>query len=254
MINSIDLDGKAAEVPQESTVKHIPQFLGYPVSGFPGDPGMFMPCRTGGCWACAMDINGRLAPACITPVNQGIKIKMDARSLIPRRLVGGFMAHRIGGVGTPWWLIKDGYLEAACFTAGCNFLCPQCQNWRFSFLGLGDPLTPEEAAKVMTSTRKRFGVDRLAISGGECTLNRMWLVQYLENLRDMNPGARLHVDTNGSILTEDYLDELVQAGMTDIGIDLKALECKTFMGITGLESVVCQTSIGLIGPSGEILP
>jgi molybdenum cofactor biosynthesis enzyme MoaA len=37
------------------------------------------------------------------------------------------------------------------------------------------------------------------------------------------------VDTNGSILTYDYLDELVEAGMTDIGIDLKSLEDHTYI-------------------------
>ncbi|MCJ7444875.1 MAG: radical SAM protein [Methanotrichaceae archaeon] len=87
----------------------------------------------------------------------------------------------------------------------------------------------------MTSNRAIYEVDRLAISGGECTLNRPWLVQYLRHLKDKNPGARLHVDTNGSILTSDYLNELVDSGMTDIGIDLKALRLQTFLDITGLE-------------------
>lgn len=235
MTVSIEVDGKASEVPEECTVSQALQFLGYPISSFPGDPGLFMPCQTGGCWSCALDIDGQLAPACITPIRQGMSIKTDAGSLTPQRLIGGFTAHRVGGVGTPWWLVKDGFLEAACFAAGCNFLCPQCQNWGFSFLDLGDPLTSEEAARKMTATRRLYGVDRLAISGGECTLNRRWLVQYLGHLRELNPDARLHVDTNGSILTEDYLDELVQTGMTDIGIDLKALRLTTFMVITGLE-------------------
>ncbi len=35
-------------------------------------------------------------------------------------------------------------------------------------------------------------------------------------------------------LSGDYLDELVKAGMTDIGIDLKALRLSTFQQITGL--------------------
>lgn len=234
----IELDGKAVEVPEEGTVDKALQSLGYPISKFPGDPGLFMPCQTGGCWSCALNIDGRLAPACITTVHGEMRIKTDSESLTPRRLAGGFMAHRVGGVGTPWWLAKDGYLEAACFAAGCNFLCPQCQNWQFSFLCSGDPLTPEEAARKMTATRRRYGVDRMAISGGECTLNRRWLVQYLGHLKEMNPDASLHVDTNGSILTRDYLDELVWAGMTDIGIDLKALRLDTFMEITGLEDKV----------------
>ena len=74
----------------------------------------------------------------------------------------------------------------------------------------------------------------MAVSGGECTLNRRWLLQFLSHLRNLNPGAHLHVDTNGSILTDDYLDDLVEAGMTDIGIDLKALRISTFKEITGL--------------------
>jgi pyruvate formate lyase activating enzyme len=79
----------------------------------------------------------------------------------------------------------------------------------------------------------------MAISGGECTLNRPWLLDYLKELKRLNPdkNARLHVDTNGSILTSDYIDELAEAGMTDIGIDLKGLTIETFTRITGLENV-----------------
>jgi pyruvate formate lyase activating enzyme len=94
-------------------------------------------------------------------------------------------------------------------------------------------LPPKEAAEQMTATRKQHGVDRIAISDGECTLNRRWLIQYIRILRDLNPGAHLHVDTNGSILTDDNPDELVEAGMTDIGIDLKGLRISTFQEITG---------------------
>lgn len=90
---------------------------------------------------------------------------------------------------------------------------------------------------MMTATRKKYGVDRMAISGGESTLNREWLLQYLRELEKLNPDekARLHVDTNASVLTPDYIDELVEAGMTDVGPDLKGLRLETFMKITGLK-------------------
>ncbi|MDD1753549.1 MAG: radical SAM protein [Methanotrichaceae archaeon] len=229
----IEVDGQSLEVPEGTSIKQLLEDLGFQITMFPSDPGLFMPCQTGGCWSCALDIDGALRPACVSTVQNGMRIETDASSLTPMRPVGGFMGHRVGGVGTPWWL-KGEYIEVACFTAGCNFSCPQCQNWRFTYLDAGDPLTPEEAAKQMTATVKLYGVDRIAISGGECTLNRRWLIQYLSLLRDLNPGAHLHVDTNGSILTGDYLDELVEAGMTDIGIDLKALRISTFQEITGL--------------------
>jgi pyruvate formate lyase activating enzyme len=76
----------------------------------------------------------------------------------------------------------------------------------------------------------------MAISGGEPTLNRRWLVEYLKELRKLNPDARarLHVDTNAVLLTPEYIDELVKAGMTDIGIDIKAAKLETFMLVSGL--------------------
>src|SRR3989339_919715 len=77
----------------------------------------------------------------------------------------------------------------------------------------------------------------MAISGGECTLNRLWLLQYVRELKRLNPdpNARIHIDTNGSILTKDYIDELVEAGMTDIDPDLKGYYPETFMRITAIE-------------------
>ena len=43
------------------------------------------------------------------------------------------------------------------------------------------------------------------------------------------------MDTNGTLLTNEYVDELFQAGMTDIGIDIKATDVKTYCRITGIE-------------------
>jgi pyruvate formate lyase activating enzyme len=77
----------------------------------------------------------------------------------------------------------------------------------------------------------------MAISGGESTLNKKWLIQYVKELKRFNPdrNARIHVDTNASILTRDYIDELVEAGVTDIGPDLKGYNPQTFMRITAVE-------------------
>jgi pyruvate formate lyase activating enzyme len=98
-------------------------------------------------------------------------------------------------------------------------------------------MTPSEAAERLTVARKEFGVDRMAISGGESTLNRAWLIGYVNALKSLNPdaNARIHIDTNGSILTKDYIDELIDAGMTDIGIDLKGCITETFMRITAVK-------------------
>jgi len=76
----------------------------------------------------------------------------------------------------------------------------------------------------------------MAISGGEATLNRPWLTRFFRELRRLNPDsqARLHLDTNATILTPDYVDELIEAGVTDIGPDIKGSKTETFMRITGI--------------------
>jgi pyruvate formate lyase activating enzyme len=156
----------------------------------------------------------------------------------PRRIIHGPQPHSVGGKATPWWLKGWRYIEVAIWTGGCNLRCPQCQNFTTTYDGRSASLSPKEAADLVTRARRRAGVDRMAISGGEPTLNRLWLVEYFKELRRLNPdqNARFHLDSNGTILTEDYIDELIlEAGITDIGIEPKGVKPKTFMRITGIE-------------------
>jgi len=201
------------------------------------------PCGVGGCWCCAVLVNGRPRPACITGVSEGMVID-TTMEIAPRRVVTGFGPHMVGGVGTPID-IRDyvSPIEVALFTHGCNFRCPQCQNHIMAFTG-GMEMQPEEAAVMLSNARRIHRVHRMAFSGGECTLNRQWLIQAIKELKKLNMDekARIHVDTNGSLLTEDYLDELITAGMTDIGVDLKGTRLDTFQRITGIKkSNLAQT-------------
>ena len=75
----------------------------------------------------------------------------------------------------------------------------------------------------------------LGISGGEPTLNRRWLIAFLKELRHGNKNLAIQVDTNGSILTKDYIDELYDCGVTHISPDIKAASVETFMSIAGVE-------------------
>jgi len=236
---SIELDGKMVKVPEGITVKRALEISGYKVTKYPEKGSLFAPCEVGGCWSCAVEVNNEPKPACITPVKKGLRINTELpQDYSPKRIVHGFSGHTVGGVGTPYGLKGyHGYIEAACFAAGCNLRCPQCQNWETTYTGKGKLLTSGEAAELMTAARKKVGVDRMAISGGESTLNRRWLVEYVNVLKGLNPdpNARIHVDTNATILTRDYIDKLVDAGTTDIGPDLKGYYPETFMRITGVE-------------------
>jgi len=235
---TIHVEGEKFEVPERVTLKKALELVGMRFTKLPDEPGIYTPCETGGCYACAVAVDGELKPLCTTPVRDGMKVELDTSGYTPLRIVSGFMPHQVGGVGTPWWVKRSGrrYVEVACFAHGCNLRCPQCQNFSVTYGNADRPLTPEEAARMLTGFRRTYGVDRMAISGGEPTLNRRWLVRFFRELRRMNRDerARLHLDTNATVLTRDYVDELVEAGMTDIGPDIKGLRVETFMRITGV--------------------
>ena len=241
---SMEVDGKKVFVSEKISIKEALGETGYVFTDLPKGPKeseIFAPCGVGACSSCSVEANGAIKPACVTMIREGMEIKTALPSdYIPKRIVFGFVGHPSGGVGTPWHLRKDPkkVIEIVCYTAGCNFRCPQCQNWFVAFAGRGDFLPPNETAKKMLMEKKKYpDVFRFTVSGGESTLNREWLIKFLQELKSLckDKNTRLHVDTNGSLLTENYIDELVSAGMTDIGIDLKALYADTFMFITGLK-------------------
>jgi pyruvate formate lyase activating enzyme len=241
----IKVDGESFELPERITILKALEILGYEISSFPSKSGIAAPCKTGGCWSCAVLVNGKLRPSCITAIEDGMEIITDRDQINkqkPLRLVSGFQGHAVGGVGTPYYLKGKASLaiEVACFAHGCILRCPTCQNWEVTYSSKYEPMTPMQAARVMTQSRLDYVVDRMAISGGECTLNRRWLVEYIKELKKLNLDgrARIHVDTNAVVLTPDYLDELVEGGMTDIGIDVKGLELETFSNITGIKDAM----------------
>jgi len=235
----IVVDGNHFVVPERLTLKRALELLGLEFGKFPGESKVFAPCETGGCYACALLVDEEPRPACVTPVRDGMNVSLTLpEDYVPLRRVSGFQPHPVGGVGTPWWVKKSGsyYVEVACFAHGCNLRCPQCQNYTVTYDNMTPALKPLDAAEILTAQRNRYGLERMAISGGEPTLNRAWLTRFFQELRRLNQDvrARLHLDTNATVLTPDYMDRLVEAGVTDVGPDLKGLKTETFMKITGI--------------------
>jgi len=104
----INIEGTEFAVPERITTKRALELLGLEFSRFPKTSAIFDPCETGGCFACAMTIDGEVKPSCVTPVKDGMSISLELpEGYIPLRRVSGFMPHPVGGVGTPWWVKKS---------------------------------------------------------------------------------------------------------------------------------------------------
>ncbi|MCX8188031.1 MAG: radical SAM protein [Nitrososphaeria archaeon] len=233
-IVKIVVDGVECEVPRRLSVKEALERF-WPSSSGLDLRGLTAPCNLGGCWACAVVIDGKLERSCVNHVRDGMRISLNLEGIEPLRIVHGPQPHKVGGKATPWYEVNGyRYVESAIWVAGCNLRCPQCQNYHVTYDNSTKPMTPKEAAEKLTGCKRVYDTPGIAVSGGEPTLNRKWLIELFRFLREMNPGARLHLDSNGTILTEDYVDELVEAGCNNIGIEPKAGRLSTYMRITGI--------------------
>jgi len=120
---TVYVDGRPFKVPGNVTVAKALEYLGFRFDP-PGSRGLSLACRTSGCWACALVIDGGLERTCVTPVRDGMRVELDASRYRPLRIVHGPEPHVVGGKGTPWWEVDYvNYVEAAIWVAGCNLRC-----------------------------------------------------------------------------------------------------------------------------------
>ncbi len=234
----IYVDGIEYSVPSDITLAEaLEGYCGFKL-GTPGSKIPSIACRTGGCWSCALIIDGKLERVCITSARNGMKIETSVEKFEPLRIVHGPSPHTVGGKGTPWWEVDYiNYVEAAIWVAGCNLRCPQCQNYSITYDNVSQPMSPREAAVAIVYCHKEYNTRGIAISGGEPTINRRWLIEFFREVsKRVSPKVRRHLDSNGTILTPDYIDELVESGCNNIGVEPKCVKTETYMRITGLSN------------------
>lgn len=110
--------------------------------------------------------------------------------------------------------------------SGCNFRCKGCFcNARDP---IGVPMSVEQLISlVKNSTREYYGnipLEEAIITGGEPTLNKHYLLDLVSRLKEFVSWVVL--STNGYLLNDAYLDELIEAGLTEVMFDLKTWDEK----------------------------
>ena len=85
--------------------------------------------------------------------------------------------------------------------------------------------------------------EEIIITGGEPTLNRNYLIDLVSKL---NFSDDIIIETNGYFLNEEYVNELIKAGLSEIMLDLKAYDEGLHKWYTGFSNHPILENVGKI--------
>ncbi len=115
--------------------------------------------------------------------------------------------------------------------SGCNFKCKGC--FSLARNPIGEQMTVEQLISLVKDSASGCysALEEAVITGGEPTLNRHYLVDLVSQLKEFV--GWIVLDTNGFLLDDAYLEELIAAGLTEVTFDLKAWSEKLHEWYTG---------------------
>lgn len=150
-----------------------------------------------------------------------IKVLKETHPIVLQRTIVGFLvnstwlgvprqkeAARRLGVSVPWALLIDP-------TEKCNLRCLGC--WAGDYQRAKELELP--LLKRIVGEAEDLGIHFIVVSGGEPTVRMDDLLQ----LARAYPGTIFHVFTNGTLLTDDVISKVCQAGNINFAISLEGL-------------------------------
>ncbi|MFN3813126.1 MAG: anaerobic ribonucleoside-triphosphate reductase activating protein [Aquificaceae bacterium] len=160
---------------------------------------------------------------------------------------GSYCFFKIGGFQRFTLIDYPGKVACIVFTQGCNFRCPYCYNIELVLPERYGPLIPKE--EVFSFLMERRGkLDGVVITGGEPTLQKKGLENFVERVKSF--GFSVKLDTNGAF--PEVVKSLLDKGVVDyIAMDVKA-PLKKYQQVvrTKVDTKKIEESIGLIMNSG----
>lgn len=115
-------------------------------------------------------------------------------------------------------------------TDRCNLRCRYCMPDGVECVPMADILTLEESARIAACSAL-LGIRKIKITGGE-PLVRLGCCRFVRMLKDTRGIENVTITTNG-ILLEQYVDQLVEAGIDGINISLDTLDGGLYKALTG---------------------
>jgi uncharacterized Fe-S cluster-containing radical SAM superfamily protein len=132
-----------------------------------------------------------------------------------------------------FYRFRKAHFYGGCATAdclGCNLRCVYCwaqkKVWNPEKYGVF--YTPREVSEKLDKMR----LSLIRLSGGEPTICKNYLIELL----NLIPQNKLFIlETNGTLLDEEYIAELSKFKNIFVRVSLKGVDEKTFERITGAE-------------------
>jgi cyclic pyranopterin phosphate synthase len=109
-----------------------------------------------------------------------------------------------------------------------------------------DILTFEEIVKIV-NTLAKHGITKIKITGGEALI-RKGIIDLIKMLRQIHGIQQLTLTTNG-LLLEQYLQELISAGISALNISINTLNKDTFFRLTHSEDFSAMENLIKIIPA-----
>lgn len=126
-----------------------------------------------------------------------------------------------------------------CVTLRCNIKCRQCAIWR---LPKAEELTTDEWKQVIVDLRKWLGPYRVQLAGGETFVrNDITEIVRFATRHQVLTG----VVTNGTMITRELAEEIVDSGLGYIHISVDGINAETHDDIRGIPGIHAKTMAGI---------
>lgn len=125
----------------------------------------------------------------------------------------------------------------------CNFKCRGC--FSPARVAQGKNMSVNQLVELVKRASLNYYQklpQEIIITGGEPTLNRDYLVELVSKL----DFSEVVLETNGYLLDEEYLDDLIAAGLSEVMLDLKAYDKLLHKWYTGFSNDRILKNVGLI--------
>ncbi len=151
----------------------------------------------------------------------------------PIRLAEAVEKQVVSGNARKYYRFRASKYYGGIYTAdavGCNLRCLFC--WSYKYVvnpSLGDFYSSDEVSKILIEGAKRYGFSKVRVSGAEPAIGKDHL---LEVISGVDSKLLFILETNGTLITENFADELSDFRNLHVRVSIKGTSPEEFSRLT----------------------